>query len=96
MKNTNGDLILLKRRLYGRNLKKTLSEKKTNKYRLAKATGINYRTLCMWQSGTTMPSDELALRAGKYLGLIDIRTKEIIDLKKEIARYQERLDRLLG
>lgn len=96
MKNRNNDLALLKARLYGPNLKKTLASKKTNKYRLSKATGINYRTLCSWQRGDATPSDGLALLAGKWLGLIDIKAREIIDLQAEIARYKERLDRLVG
>ena len=62
-------LTLIKASLTGPNLKKLLSKKKLSMWRIHKDCNISYQTLINWKNGRT-PSDELAERVGKYLGLI--------------------------
>jgi hypothetical protein len=93
--NVNGsDLVLLKQRLRGSNLKKLLLEKKVSKWRVAKDCGITYRTLLNWQKGFTEPSDENAIIVGSYLGLIKPKEKEMFNLKAEFNTLKEKLERL--
>ncbi len=87
------DLENIKRALKGSQLKKTLKEKKVSQYRLAKDLGISQMTIYNWTKGIG-PSDELAIKAGKYLGLIkpDMETKE--QLRKKIKELEKEVDRL--
>jgi len=63
-------ISLIQQKLKGHNFRNLMKECKTNKYRIARDTGINYRTLCSWQTGAVTPSQELTILVGKYLGLI--------------------------
>ena len=83
------DLELIKRQLMGANLKKLLLRKRLTKWRLAKDTGVTYHTILNWQKEFCKPSDENAIKAGKYLGLISPEESTIADLK----RKQEELDK---
>lgn len=64
------EIDYLKKLFSGDSLRKILKSKNTNKWRIAKETGITYQTLCNWQSGRTQPKDEKVLFLAKYLGLI--------------------------
>ena len=88
------DLNLIKNQLQGSNFKKLLKNKKTNKYRIAKDCDVTYRTLCNWQAAKTKPSDELALIVARYLGLIKPKEAEILEIKRDQEKLQEKIDRL--
>lgn len=88
------DLALIKPRLKGANLKRLLKSLSLTKWRVAKDCDITYRTLINWQTGKTTPSDELALRVARYLGLIKPQDDEIKDIRKQIESLQSKLDRL--
>jgi len=88
------DLILIKNQLRGASFKKLLKSKKSNKYRVAKACGITYRTLCNWQTDKTKPSDENSIIVGRFLGLIKPTETEKIKLQQDINKLQEKLNRI--
>lgn len=88
------DLALIKPRLIGTSFKRLLKSLSLTKYRVAQDCDITYRTLINWQSGKTAPSDELAIRVGKYLGLIEPEDLEIKDIEEKIKVLQSRLDRI--
>lgn len=60
----------IKRKLQGRAFTRTMKERGTNKWRLAKKAGVSYRTLGYWEKKIHAPSDELAERVAFSLGLI--------------------------
>ena len=91
--NTSVDIRLLKQYLSGRRFRLLMEQKKTNKYRIAKGTGISYRTLCKWQAGS-IPSDESAILIGKFLGLVRPGTEEIEEIKKQQKELAEKIERL--
>lgn len=91
---TTVDMELIRARLSGANLKKFLSERRLTKYRLSKDTGIPERTFRNWASGKTRPSSSLAIRVGRYLGMISPSDEEIIDIRTQISALTEKLDRL--
>ena len=88
------NLDILKARLKGSQFKKMLKKKNVSKYRLAKDLNISQRTLYYWQRETIEPSDELAVKVGRYLGLIGDRETEKLELKKELKALGERIQRL--
>ena len=88
------DLTLIKPRLMGPNFKRLLKSLKTTKWRVSKDCNVTYRTLINWQGGKTTPSDELAKRVGKYLGLIKPDELEIKELEEQIMDLKSRLDRI--
>jgi len=88
------DLDLLKRQLMGSNLKKLLLKKKLSKWRLAKDTGITYHTVLNWQKEFCKPSDENAIKAGKYLGLISPDESTIANLKRKQKELDQEIKRL--
>lgn len=88
------DLGIIKGNLRGRNLTRLLLKKKTNKYRVAKACNISWRTLRMWETGKQEPSDNFAWRVGKYLGLISPEDHEIENIKKQQKELSEKIERL--
>ena len=92
-KNTSTDMTLVINQLTGINFATIMLIKKTNKYRIAKGTGISYRTLCKWQAGSS-PSHESAILVGKFLGLVSPGTEEIEDIKKKQQELNERIERL--
>jgi len=89
------DLTLIKASLTGSNFEKLLSKKKVTMWRVHKDCKISYQTLLNWKNGKT-PSDDLAKRVAKYLGLINPTEAEILEIKKQQAELQKRIDRLLG
>jgi len=92
-KNTSHDIQLVIGKLTGFNFRHLMQSKKTNKYQIAKGTGISYRTLCKWQAGSS-PSSESAILVGKFLGLISPGVEEIEDIKKQQRELNERIERL--
>lgn len=87
-------LVLLKAQLKGSQLVNRLIELGLTKWRVHKDCDISYRTLVNWQNKSTIPSDELAIRVGKYLGLIDADEEMMLDIKKrqdELSRDIKRL-----
>lgn len=88
------DIELIKPRLVGANLKRLLKAKRLTKYRVAKDCGITYRTIINWQAEKAMPSDEYAERVGKYLGLIKPGEAEVLELKRQQAELQKKIERL--
>jgi len=92
-KNTSLDIQIIKNTLSGQNFRALMIQKKTNKYQIAKNTGISYRTLCKWQAGAK-PSDESALLIGKYLGLIKPEIQELEEIKKQQKALDEKIQRL--
>ena len=86
-------LTLVKASLTGSNLKNLLLKKKLSMWRIHKDCNISYQTLINWKSGL-IPSDELAERVGKYLGLIKPIEAEILDIKKQQSELQKKIDRL--
>jgi len=94
MTKTQGiDLTLIKSLLTGSNIKKLLLKKNVSMWRVHKDCKISYQTLMNWRNGR-MPSDELAERVGKYLGLIKPRDAEVLALIKESAELKKKIDRL--
>lgn len=89
------DIELIKSQLVGTNLRHLLKDRDITKWRLAKDCGITYRTIINWQAGKTKPSDELALRAAEYLGILKKKDSEIIEIKKEVEELQKRLKLLM-
>jgi len=88
------DLALIKPRLMGANLKRLLKSLSLTKWKVAKDCDITYRTLLNWQSGKTVPSDDLAERVAKYLGLIGSKEQEIMEIKKQMKELQDRIEKL--
>lgn len=80
--------------LQGANFKKILKSRGITKWRLAKDTGINYRTLISWQRSAVMPSEAYARRAGEYLGMVGTKNGLIMDAKKKMGELQAAIDRL--
>jgi hypothetical protein len=94
MTKTQGiDLTLVKASLSGSNLKKTLSKKGLSLWRIHKDCNISYQTLMNWKNGS-LPSDELAERVGKHLGLISPVEADILEIKEQQAKLQKKIDRL--
>lgn len=62
---------LIQNQLKGQNFRNLMKKCNTNKYRIARDTGISYRTLCSWQAGKTTPSVDSVILVGKYLGIFD-------------------------
>ena len=87
------NIEILKNKLSGSELKRTLDACGSNKYRVHKGTGIAYRTLCYWQNGAK-PSDDNARLVGEFLGLInkgdklDELERQADDLKRKIANLR--------
>jgi len=88
------DLGIIKGNLKGTNLTRLLLKKKTNKWRVAKACNMAWRTLRMWERGIQEPSDKFALRVAKYLGLISPEGHEMEDIKKQQRELNEKIERL--
>lgn len=94
MTETQGtDLTLVKASLKGPNLKKLLLKKGLTLWRIHKDCNISYQTLMNWQNNKP-PSDELAKRVGKYLGLIKPVESDILEIKEQQAELQKKIDRL--
>jgi len=86
-------LYKIKMQLSAPNFTALLKKKKTNKYRIMKATGISYPTLRNWETGRCWPKDETAIAVGKYLGLFP-DDGQIIELERQAEEIKEKLGRL--
>lgn len=60
----------IRKKLQGRAFTRTMKDQGTNKWRLAKATGISYRTLAFWEKGLHVPNLALAEKVGRALGIL--------------------------
>ncbi len=65
----------LKDKITGPALAKTLRRFKLNKYRLAKLTGLSYRTLSYWEHEGVRPTDEAARKVAAVL-MFEVTTGE--------------------
>ena len=86
----------LKFRLSGPNLGVLLKSKGISKYKLAKDTKINYRTIQYWGAGRFLPSDENAELVAAYLGLNiepgkDDPETRIKSLETRVQRIEQKL-----
>jgi len=94
------DLTFVKDHLQGIFLVRLLKKNGITKYRLHKETGISWQTLCSWHLRKAIPSDKLALIAGRRLGLIPDKNyirmlkTEITERIEEIKARQEEIDKL--
>jgi len=82
-----------KTQLTGSAFTRLMKKKKTNKYRIMKATGISYPTLSNWESDKHWPKDETAVKVAKYLGLIPDDDR-VIELERKAAEIKATLERL--
>lgn len=87
------DLIILKSRLMGSNLKNLLQIKKLTKWKVAKDCGLTYRTILNWTQNKTKPSIDNAIIVGRYLNLIEV---DEVKRQKEIEEIKDRIERLEG
>lgn len=90
----DADIMILKGRLQGSNLKNLLIAKKLTKYSVAKGCGITYRTLLNWEQKKVKPSDDNAIIVGRFLGLIKPDKAEKFKLQQDINKLQEKLNRI--
>ena len=81
----------LKASLRGSQFKKILKEKETSKYRISKDLGISQRTLYYWQKDMVQPSDELAIKVGRHLGLIKPDDVTKIQMLKQLKEMKEKV-----
>lgn len=78
-------------RLRGKNLARLIRERGVSRYRVAKDTGICYRTIQYWEAGRT-PSLKMALILGRYFGLTETAEKtELLQMAKELNARIKRL-----
>jgi len=70
-----------------------MRQEKTNKYQVAKGSGISYQTLLNWESGRCRPNDHSAKIVAAYLGLIS-GDDQITELEREAAEINAKLERL--
>ena len=87
------ELEILKNRLSGESLRELIAKSGVKKYRIARETGLTYRSLCYWEAGRT-PSDKAAMVLGVYFGLIPPDQREIEDIKADLNRIRDRVNRL--
>lgn len=83
----------VKKQLSGPNFTKLMQKKKTNKFRIMKATGIAYPTLSKWETGQRWPTNKTAEIVGRYLGLIPDDGR-VIELERQAAKIKATLERL--
>ena len=83
----------IKKWLYGSSFTQLMKREGTNKYRIAKGSGISYQSLLNWTAGRCKPNDKSALAVAAYLGLIS--SDDIIaELEREAAEIKAKLERL--
>lgn len=87
------DIDLVRNKLSGPSLKVLLKSKGISKYRLAKDLKISYRTLIAWQAGTAVPSDRLAEKVGRFLGLITDKQR-LLELEKKHDELGKEIKRM--
>jgi len=83
----------VKTQLTGAKFTALMKRKGTNKFRIAKSTGISYPTLSNWEAGRQWPKDEKAEIVGRYLGLI-YYSEEVAKLRKQAREIQDKLEKL--
>ena len=83
----------IKRWLSGTAFTQLMRQEKTNKYQVAKGSGISYQTLLNWESGRCRPNDHSAKIVAAYLGLIS-NDDQIIELEREAADIKAKLEKL--
>jgi len=88
-------LYKVKTKLTGSTFTDLMKRKKTNKYRIARSTGISYPTLSNWEAGRQWPRDDTAEAVAKYLGLI-ADDDQIVELERQQEEIKEKLRRLSG
>lgn len=81
----------IKKWLSGASFTQLMETKKTNKYRIAKNTGISYQTLLNWEACRCRPTDKSALAVAGYLGLISSN-----DMKTELQQQAKDIKAKLG
>ncbi len=86
-------LSRIKKWLYGPAFSQLMEKEKTNKYRIAKGSGISYQSLLNWTAGRCKPNDKSALAVAAYLGLISEKD-QIAELEREAAKIKAKLERL--
>ena len=80
----------IKRWLYGSSLTQLMKQKGTNKYRVAKGSGISYQSLLNWTAGRCKPTDKSALAVAAYLGLIS-DDDQVAELERQAEDIKTRL-----
>ena len=83
----------VKTQLFGPAFTKLMKRKRTNKYRIRKATGISYPTLSTWEFERQWPKDDTAEKVARYLGLIP-DSNRVIELERKQAKIKAELARL--
>jgi len=83
----------VKTQLLGPAFTKLMRAKRTNKYRIRKATGISYPTLTNWEFERQWPKDDTAEKVARYLGLIPDDDR-VAELEKKQAKIKAELERL--
>ena len=83
----------VKKQLSGLSFTKLMQKKKTNKYRIMKATGISYPTLSKWETGQRWPTNKTAEIVGRFLGLLS-DSDQVIKLERQAAKIKSELERL--
>ena len=86
-------LTRIKKWLSGSSFTRLMEREKTNKYQIAKNSGVSYQTLLNWESGRCRPNDHSAKIVAAYLGLIS--SDDIIaELEKKQAEIKIELEKL--
>ena len=86
-------LIRIKKWLYGPSFTRLMEKEKTNKYRIAKGSGLSYQSLLNWEGRRNKPNDKSAKAIGYYLGLIS-SDDQIMELEREANKIKSKLARL--
>jgi len=86
-------LTRIKKWLSGSSFTRLMEREKTNKYQIAKNSGVSYQTLLNWESGRCTPNDHSAKIVAAYLGLIS-SNDQITELEREAAEIKAKLERL--
>ena len=86
-------LTRIKKWLSGSSFTRLMEREKTNKYQIAKNSGVSYQTLLNWESGRCRPNDHSAKIVAAYLGLIS-NDDQIIELEREANEIKSKLARL--
>jgi len=83
----------IKKWLSGAAFTQLMEKEKTNKYRIARDTGLSYQTLLNWEAGRNKPSDMSAKIVAGYLGLMS-KDDRIAELERQRAEIKAKLERL--
>ena len=83
----------IKKWLSGSGFTQLMKRENTNKYRIARGSGLSYQTLLNWEASRNKPSDKSAELVGRYLGLIS-SDDQITELEREAAKIKAKLERL--